>query len=393
MREENSNIKKSLREYALENISKDELKRYYINHTREDTCNHFNITTSTLQWLLKYYKIKKTKEQKRDTIQNKYDGDFYSIRNKKSYNTKIKKYGSIEQFEKLKEEKRKDSLISKYGSMENYIQHMTESYKNTCQEIYGVDNVSQLDFVKKQKQESLIEHFGSLENAYKERQLKSNETLINKYGSLEDYRKFQQELSRQTYMEKYGVNNPFQSEEVKEKIRETNLKKYGVEYSCMLDVCRSNGKNNSKPNLDFQKLLEDNQMTIDKKEFVLGKYIYDFKVGKLLFEINPYATHNSTWSPFGNHEGISKYYHKLKSENAFKFGYRCIHIFDWDNRNDIIKNIKDNKYLINNQIFKEPRLYIYNIKEKRLTDKMSENCVEIYDDGIIVNIDDGDDLL
>lgn len=32
--------------------------------------------------------------------------------------------------------------------------------------------------------------------------------------------------------EHYGVDNPFQSEEVKEKIRSTNLQKYGVEYAC-----------------------------------------------------------------------------------------------------------------------------------------------------------------
>ncbi len=33
-----------------------------------------------------------------------------------------------------------------------------------------------------------------------------------------------------TNLEKYGVKNPFQSEIIKEKIKETNLEKYGVEY-------------------------------------------------------------------------------------------------------------------------------------------------------------------
>ena len=41
--------------------------------------------------------------------------------------------------------------------------------------------------------------------------------------------KLKQELLNKKNLEKYGVENPFQSEEVKQKIRETNREKYGVE--------------------------------------------------------------------------------------------------------------------------------------------------------------------
>tara|TARA_R110002111_G_scaffold121870_1_gene185629 strand:- start:319 stop:1299 length:981 start_codon:yes stop_codon:yes gene_type:complete len=37
-----------------------------------------------------------------------------------------------------------------------------------------------------------------------------------------------QERIKETFMKKYGVNNPFQSEIIKKKIRKTNIKKYGV---------------------------------------------------------------------------------------------------------------------------------------------------------------------
>ena len=38
------------------------------------------------------------------------------------------------------------------------------------------------------------------------------------------------EKRKQTWLEKYGVENPFQNKEVQEKIKQTNLEKYGVEH-------------------------------------------------------------------------------------------------------------------------------------------------------------------
>lgn len=94
---------------------------------------------------------------------------------------------------------------------------------------------------------------------------------------------------------------------------------------------------NSKPNLEFKSLLEENNIQYSR-EFRLGNYSYDFKVGDNLIEINPTATHNSTWSPFST--PLNKDYHYKKSETATKAGYRCIHIWDWDNPLDIIRLLK-----------------------------------------------------
>lgn len=97
---------------------------------------------------------------------------------------------------------------------------------------------------------------------------------------------------------------------------------------------------NSKPNLAFKKLLEDNGFEFSR-EFRIGNYSYDFKVGNILIEIDPAATHNVTWSPFG--EPISKTYHRDKSRAAKQSGFRCIHIFDWDDVNKIISLLKKRK--------------------------------------------------
>ena len=57
-----------------------------------------------------------------------------------------------------------------------------------------------------------------------------------------------------------------------------------------------------------------------------------------LIEINPTATHNSTWGIYTT-EGIDKNYHKQKTAIASVNSYTCIHVFDWDDIEKIIKLI------------------------------------------------------
>ena len=61
---------------------------------------------------------------------------------------------------------------------------------------------------------------------------KIKNTMVNKYGveyGLQD--NSVKEKGRITNLEKYGFENPLQREEIKEKIKQTCLKKYGVEYA------------------------------------------------------------------------------------------------------------------------------------------------------------------
>lgn len=76
------------------------------------------------------------------------------------------------------------------------------------------------------------------------------------------------------------------------------------------------------------------------REFPIGSYSYDFKVGKYLIEIDPYATHNSTWG-IRNNPPKSSNYHKHKSDLAKANGYRCIHKFDWDDPKKLIALLKN----------------------------------------------------
>lgn len=118
---------------------------------------------------------------------------------------------------------------------------------------------------------------------------------------------------------------------VNKAINESLLEKYGVLYG--FELANKGNNKDTKPNLEFKKLLEDNNISFER-EFRLEHFIYDFKVGNILIEINPTITHNSTISIFGD-EPLDKFYHRDKTNLALAHGYRCIHVWDWDDLDKI----------------------------------------------------------
>ena len=131
------------------------------------------------------------------------------------------------------------------------------------------------------------------------------------------------------------------TDEVKAKIRQTCLERYGVEYPCMTEQARNASQTISKVNLKWKEFLNisDNDM-----EFVINRYSYDLKKGNVLIEINPAYSHNSAVAPwFGNKKGSIKdsLYHLNKTKLAEEAGYRCIHVWDWDDPNKIKMLIDD----------------------------------------------------
>ena len=133
----------------------------------------------------------------------------------------------------------------------------------------------------------------------------------------------------------HTVGRPRTAESL-EKARKTCLEKYGVEWACQRQEARLKGQN-SQANLDFEQLLKNANLSYTR-EFPIKNYSYDFKVGKYLIEIDPYATHNSSWGIRDN-PPKTKDYHKNKSRLAAENGYFCIHIFDWDSKEKIINKL------------------------------------------------------
>lgn len=288
--------KRLLFEDYIAKVSKEALYTKYIeeNLTGKDCASYFNVGTSMLSRLLKYYNISKPTELHTANIK------------------------------KIKEEK--------YGDA-NYNNQEKRSETNITK--YGVDNqFKRVDLMTAVRAKNL-EKYGSKNNIYKNLQTRSKNN-----GSLAESYRNQIIKTRQTVLAKYGVDWASKADIVKSAIKsslkETFLEKYNCEnYWASAEAKRSNGSKNSHANIEFEKLLIANNITYEK-EFLLENRWYDFKIGQYLIEINPTATHNSTWSPWNKTEGLDKYYHADKTDLATKNGYRCIHIWDWDDQNKIV---------------------------------------------------------
>lgn len=152
-----------------------------------------------------------------------------------------------------------------------------------------------------------------------------------------------------------------------EKQKKTNLEKYGTEVFLNSEYLATHfKKKNSKPNKTFGELL--NKSNIDyTQEFVIGTKSYDFKIGNTLVEINPTATHNVDWSPYSDHTGKTNKYHLEKSKLAIENNYRCIHVWDWDDKNKIIS-----------LLLKRPTLYARNCEIRNVSTSEGQQYLNTY---------------
>lgn len=87
-----------------------------------------------------------------------------------------------------------------------------------------------------------------------------------------------------------GTRKAMGRPEIKEKIRQGCLAKYGVEWNCLRPEA-NNSVTVSKINREWQKKLNIPEEDI---EFPVKGFSYDLKKGNTLIEINPSVTHNST---------------------------------------------------------------------------------------------------
>ena len=174
---------------------------------------------------------------------------------------------------------------------------------------------------------------------------KSKNTMQSKFGV--DYTLQSPELKAQMYdtmIKKYGHTNPAQIPEFLAARLETNMEKYGTYFGPMLS-------RTSKINEQFSELLTAN--SIDHEcEFRVEAKIFDFKAGNTLIEIDPTFTHTCVQP--AHYAPTPKMYHKDKSELATTHGYRCIHIFDWDDKSKIVDMLlpKQRIYARNCTVFK-----------------------------------------
>ena len=256
--------------------------------------------------------------------------------------TNLDRYGSVcsAQSDVVKE-KIKATNLKKYGVEYSFqAEVVKEKIKATSLERYGVDNPSKSEVIKSKIVESNRKNLGvDYPMQSKDVMDKSRATSFEKYGT--EYPN-QSEIVKSkidaSTLEHYGVNRACKLDEFKQKIVDTNRERYGVDYTCLIYSGKLKG-NDSSYNRSFAELLDINNITYER-EFLLQKYSYDFKVGNTLIEIDPTATHNTYFSPYGDNR-IDVNYHRDKTKLAKDNGYSVIHIFEWDDINKVMQLLKN----------------------------------------------------
>lgn len=146
--------------------------------------------------------------------------------------------------------KRKETLEQEYGSLQDYGEHAKQAVKKTMLERYGVENASYSDEIVRKRKNTFLEKYG-VENPGQIREAKQKiaETQKTKYGGLF----INQPERKAQYIAKYREN----ISEIREKIRRTNLDRYGEEHYTKTAYYRNLAKST--------RITNDNQYEIEGK--------------------------------------------------------------------------------------------------------------------------------
>lgn len=259
------------------------------------------------------------------------------------FDTMEKKYGARTSFEAPElVEKAKKTNRKKYG-FDNPMQ--SEEVKNkvkiTCLERYGTENPLQSEEIKAKAKATRASHQDEITE-------KIRQTFRENYG-VDNCRQSPIVIAKikRSVMEHYGVDSPVKSKEVREKIMKTTMERYGVPWYVMSDEYVNNGVSNkgkiSNTNKRFATLLHKLGLTTEF-EFAIKDKSYDIHIvgTNVLIEIDPSYTHNTEGANHF-HRKISEQYHLEKTLVAERNGYRCIHVFDWDDLDKVANLIAPTK--------------------------------------------------
>ena len=170
---------------------------------------------------------------------------------------------------------------------------------------------------------------------------------------------------QKTMQERYGTNCAMNVPEFRKKFEDTCNERYGTSYYVNYEGFVNKSSCKSKVNEKFAQLLSKHDIEFQVEQRRDDKrFDFELKQSKTYVEIDPTYTHNAA----GNHwdeEGLPKDQQLVKTLIAEKYGYRCIHVFDWDSWEDIIELIS-------------PKVRIYGRRclVKEITDKSYDSFID-----------------
>lgn len=238
----------------------------------------------------------------------------------KCFDTMEKKYGYRTSFESPElMAKARETMMRKYGvDNPRKIYEVDKRIRTTCSILYGSENPMQNTVIASKA---------------KRTRLKNNNGVF--------WTQSMNDKAVATNMKRYGTDNASKSEVIKERIRKSCMDKYGVPYGCMVEGAKP--QRISKLNKKFQQYLAENNIE-STLEVNIGNKFFDLYISscKTVVEIDPSYTHNTEGCNHFNHK-IPLDYHISKTQIAVQNGYRCIHVFDWDDWDKVIQLVTPTK--------------------------------------------------
>ena len=266
---------------------------------------------------------------------------------KKRHETVMKKYGGVYPYNSEKtREKQKHTMLERYGSeCALGSSEIQKKIKDTWIRKYGVDNPLKCEHVANKRRKTLLDRYG-VDSPLKSNEVrnKAKETMLRRYGV--DNASKSVELQSKRYQHIQQTQGPYHGSDRERKYVETMTERYGVPYSCLLPTATGGGRV-STTNKQFVEMLQHNGIDVHESdlEFRIENRLYDIHVPNTntLIEINSTFTHTSEKT--FKCKGLAPNYHLAKSELAKVNGYNCIHVWDWDNWEKIVKLLIPKKRL------------------------------------------------
>ncbi|MCK9574820.1 MAG: very short patch repair endonuclease [Clostridia bacterium] len=214
-----------------------------------------------------------------------------------------------------------------------------EKYRKTCNEKYGVDNVSKVDAVQKKKENTFILHYG-VNNIFKDKEFKDYITE-NNFAWLYDESNKSRAISQSKSIRYFWENV---SDERKYEIHEYNKLQYQKWWNNLSQeektaVIQKRQAYVSKIETRVAKILRDNNITYTA-QFWINRKSYDFRFDKtkILLEVqgdfwhaNPskYCANDVLKHP-GSWVTAQQLWEKDKMKNdiALSYGYKVLYLWE-----------------------------------------------------------------
>lgn len=241
----------------------------------------------------------------------------------------------------------KDTVDKQTCGSKSCVQALREQ---TCSERFGTTNAMQSDEIQSKVIANNQSKYGvNWTLARPDVQQKIRQSMQDRYG-----KQFSSQIDtcqdkfKSTMQSRYNGEYTMCSQILRDKAVNTMLQRYGVPYYCMTDDYHKFQRHLiSNINREFQSRLKSIGMDSTLEKHIEDRQ-YDICIesSKTLIEIDPTITHNSAFSIFDkNSSGLDKFYHRNKSKLASKYGYHCIHVFDWDDVDKILDIFRSKNFL------------------------------------------------